>query len=653
MKNFSDFRFTVKLILGIVIIVIFTSYGNIVVHPSINEMSVQAFLDKNQPKPQATELKNYSFIFDMPKQSMGSAITSGGKFDVVEEGSVEKSVTEWIIHGGYAADEPEVPASLRHFYDPTTTPGLRHLLDITNHKLMGLLQLLLTSPNIDGVDWALGKPRELAFADPDKKNHLFTWENGKVWMRMALQQKKEEKRNELMGKAWRALGETLHMIADNGCPAHVRNDAHPSPIWGNNSILGNPDPYEELMDYVRYYERDKFNNFAQGAPDPDLQNQITKMTRARDIAHALAIFTNKNFVTNETISGINTYGNQKNQIINSEDPYKAPLLENMTYNEEDYTYSYRGAKQCIDHEYFWKLIPRMCEPKVDMKCVKSQAAILIPNVIAASTKVIELFIPKLKVEILSATDSLVKGMVTHLKDAEYSTEIKYLGEATLFLKHAKTNKKEEIKVNVTNGMFEASRLNLEQGDLVYARIEFSDQSIMIDSEVVKLAIVEKNNTVYTIGQKYGGGIIYYIDGTGQHGLIAAPSDQSVSAAWGCMRTLIDLPKNVINDDGQVLTDAIVKQCNEEGTAARICYDLVLNGYSDWYLPSNHELFQIISVINDERIIPYFVNDEKISYWTSSQTDYQHATFSGRWGGSWGTNEASKESKLHVRAIRAF
>ena len=36
-----------------------------------------------------------------------------------------------------------------------------------------------------------------------------------------------------------------------------------------------------------------------------------------------------------------------------------------------------------------------------------------------------------------------------------------------------------------------------------------------------------------LGNKYGGGIIFYIDASGEHGLIAAPTDQSTGAMWGC------------------------------------------------------------------------------------------------------------------------
>ena len=42
---------------------------------------------------------------------------------------------------------------------------------------------------------------------------------------------------------------------------------------------------------------------------------------------------------------------------------------------------------------------------------------------------------------------------------------------------------------------------------------------------------------FFIGQTYGCGIVFYIDGTGRHGLIAA-TNQSIGAPWGCSGTYI-------------------------------------------------------------------------------------------------------------------
>ena len=130
---------------------------------------------------------------------------------------------------------------------------------------MGTLQkYVLTNPHIDGVQWALGTPGDHSTGIQD---HQYTWERGKLWIQMALKETNENKKNEYMAGAWRSLGETLHMIADNGCPPHVRNDAHPSPLWNNNSFFGNPDPYEEIIDIIRLTKPNEFAGFFGGTPD--------------------------------------------------------------------------------------------------------------------------------------------------------------------------------------------------------------------------------------------------------------------------------------------------------------------------------------------------------------------------------------------------
>src|SRR5436190_11561404 len=39
------------------------------------------------------------------------------------------------------------------------------------------------------------------------------------------------------------------------------------------------------------------------------------------------------------------------------------------------------------------------------------------------------------------------------------------------------------------------------------------------------------DTVHYIGEKYGGGIVYYVDNTGKHGFIAAIANQSAGITW--------------------------------------------------------------------------------------------------------------------------
>jgi hypothetical protein len=496
MKTIRDFRFPVLVLIGSIIIVLFTSYGNKKVHPDLNEFMIELFQKQHkQGSLLAKDFKNYTFNLEGVGKIKGTAITKDGLFNVndaaaggvvagigamveknvvamiyAEEGPAEMTPKQWIITGGYSADVPEIPASLRHFYDPTKPAGDRYLTDITNAKIMGSLQqYAFTNPQMDGLKWALGIPGDKSNGPQD---HQYTWERGKMWMQMALNETDQDKKNEYMAFAWRSLGETLHMIADHGCPPHVRNDAHPSPLWGNNNFFGNPDPYEEFMDIIRRDYPNDFINFAKGSPDPVLAQQFKGFTRAEEIAHQLAAFTNINFVTNETISGKDRESIVRQQITHPQYPYFSPILDQMAYDPDSYSYvSSTGIKQCTDRYYLANMIPKYCEPFVDIFCVQSQAKVLVPNLVEAGANVIKLFIPQLNVEINSLEKGVIKGRISHTTDNEYLQEILYTGKVTLEIKNSSNKLIDEKEADAMNGVFEKN-LKLAKGEKVCAKIEF-------------------------------------------------------------------------------------------------------------------------------------------------------------------------------------
>jgi hypothetical protein len=157
----------------------------------------------------------------------------------------------------------------------------------------------------------------------------------------------------------------------------------------------------------------------------------------------------------------------------------------------------------------------------------------------------------------------------------------------------------------------------------------------------------------SIGDNFQGGRVAYILQpsdpsyiTGQiHGLIAAPGDQSISATWGCWLTTVGASGTAIGTGNQN-TITIVTVCTTTGIAAEICNDLVLNGYSDWYLPSKDELFQLFT---NQTAIGGFAAQK---YWCSSEYDLMNGWKLNFGNGAWSSN-SSKSNGYYVRAIRSF
>jgi len=91
-----------------------------------------------------------------------------------------------------------------------------------------------------------------------------------------------------------------------------------------------------------------------------------------------------------------------------------------------------------------------------------------------------------------------------------------------------------------------------------------------------------------IGAYYAGGVVFYLDGAGG-GLVCAVSDQSSAASWGCFGHVISGADNPSIGGGRQNTMDICMGCLESGIAARICNDVIIGIYGDWFLPSKDEL----------------------------------------------------------------
>jgi hypothetical protein len=122
---------------------------------------------------------------------------------------------------------------------------------------------------------------------------------------------------------------------------------------------------------------------------------------------------------------------------------------------------------------------------------------------------------------------------------------------------------------------------------------------------------------YFVGKTELGGKIAYVDNTEIHGLIAAVSDVSSAAIFGCQGTNLPGAEGTAIGTGSQNTTDIVNACPTAGIAARLCYDLVEGGYSDWYLPSRDELNKLYE--NRVAIGNFTTSESEITmYWSSTE-----------------------------------
>ncbi len=87
----------------------------------------------------------------------------------------------------------------------------------------------------------------------------------------------------------------------------------------------------------------------------------------------------------------------------------------------------------------------------------------------------------------------------------------------------------------------------------------------------------------------GGGIVFYVNCDGS-GLIASTADQSAGVEWGCSGINIGTSANI--GTGAANTAAILNGCATRPIAASVASTYNGGGFTDWYLPSSQELYQM-------------------------------------------------------------
>ncbi len=433
------------------------SYENTKSHTTFNSEFVK-YLEKLMSTKDPFDLGFQLKLTDNLNKLKGQGVCNLGLFEsTTGESELNLTPGEWIAHGGMSADEPEVPAAVRHFFDPKGLKDGKKYLSNRGTYWEGFYPNL----GIDAIEWALGDT-------PKGEANKWSAKNGKLYMLQAIQEPDPQKKRQLLAKAWRCFGEVLHNLADMACPPHVRNDSHAAPFglsWG--WAFGSPDPYEEL------FNPSWIKDYADGQPDPFLLENIQKAKTIREVHEQLALFTNSNFFSGETISG---KGYSTIKPLNGEKEYSSPKLENLEYVEEEFTFykvfpSGRRVKMAKDKGYFNSIFRNRGYPYIDKECVESQASELIPNFMVSAMKDLALFMPPIQVTIkkIDYENGKIAGTVETFKTDEYPNKVSYNGEVIVFI-DSKT-----YKVNCTDGNFEAvsSKSELEKAKKIYAYIDFN------------------------------------------------------------------------------------------------------------------------------------------------------------------------------------
>ena len=178
-----------------------------------------------------------------------------------------------------------------------------------------------------------------------------------------------------------------------------------------------------------------------------------------------------------------------------------------------------------------------------------------------------------------------------------------------------------------------------------------------------------------IGQTYQGGIIFYLDPSGCHGLIAAPSNYNSTLQWYggiLINESYDVGWTRVEGSGLfegkyntevlpmrlALLDITINVYTPFylSAASTIVSNLTIGGFNDWYLPSVQELRLMLQNIGPGNpfglgnLGGFIISDV---YWSSTEGDRLGAWTGATNGSTVFSNLSQKDGFNKVRAIRSF
>jgi hypothetical protein len=174
---------------------------------------------------------------------------------------------------------------------------------------------------------------------------------------------------------------------------------------------------------------------------------------------------------------------------------------------------------------------------------------------------------------------------------------------------------------------------------------------------------------YRLGQiGPAGGLVFYDKGQYSDGwryLEAAPPTIEFNAEWSSQRVIVDGTEDKIGSgkyNTTLIVDKLAASGDAETHAAKLCQELVINGYADWFLPSLLELDMMYEQLKykDEDDDDKPAKEENIGkfteelYWSSSEIEFWGQNFGIAIDFSQGNqSNRGKALRLRVRPARSF